>query len=151
MNGKVVVCADTQGNVVVLTQNPAYAYVRVEQEVETLNESGWLNETVRSTLIKGPVQKLLTRGFKEGMELPGRIVVKESLTPFNGSDPDMDLKIAGETGIVCKIGDKPIYRRLYYDETGKREDILLQHDNTEEIQAANMINRTQIRVPNLQG
>jgi hypothetical protein len=148
MNQNVIVCDDEHGNVVVLTQNPAYAYVRVEQIVEELNENGWLNDSVRSALIKGPTQKLVIRGFKKGMELSGRIAVKESLTPFDHLNPDKDIKIAGETGVECKIGNQPIYRRQYYDPSGTREDVLLKHDNTVEIQAANAISRS--RVANLQ-
>jgi hypothetical protein len=44
-------------------------------------------------------------GFYAGQELPGTIVIEESLTPFNKKAPERDLKIAGETGIVCRVGD----------------------------------------------
>ena len=46
--------------------------------------------------------------------LPGKIVVVESLTPFNPENPDRDLKIAGGTGVICRIDDQPIYRQTFY-------------------------------------
>ena len=61
---------------------------------------------------------------------------KESLEPFSSKNPDRDLKVAGETGIVCTQGGSPIYRKTVYDPTGSKAESFVQHDNVEELRAA---------------
>ena len=65
--------------------------------------------------------------------LPGKIVVVESLTPFNPENPDRDLKIAGGTGVICRIDDQPIYRQTFYSTNPNSYDQLLAHNNSTEI------------------
>lgn len=131
---KVRVTADINGNVIGVSQNnPEYGYVRVEQSVTQISEAGWLKPVKRSALIKGKVEDLAQAGFVEGHELSGKIIVKESLTPFNPENPDKDLKIAGQTGVVCRIDDQPIYRQTFYTSNQDAYDELITHDNTSEI------------------
>ena len=131
---KVRVTADINGNVIGVSQNnPEYGYVRVEQSVTQISEAGWLKPVKRSALIKGKVEDLAQAGFVEGHELSGKILVKESLTPFNPENPDKDLKIAGQTGVVCRIDDQPIYRQTFYTSNQEAFDELITHDNTSEI------------------
>ena len=131
---KVRVTADINGNVIGVSQNsPEYGYVRVEQSVTQISEAGWLKPVKRSALIKGKVEDLAQAGFVEGHELSGKIIVKESLTPFNPENPDRDLKIAGQTGVVCRIDDQPIYRQTFYTSNQEAYDELITHDNTSEI------------------
>jgi hypothetical protein len=131
---KVRVTADVNGNVIgVSLNNPEYGYVRVEQSVTQISEAGWLKPVRRSALIKGKVEDLAQAGFIEGHELSGKIIVKESLTPFNPENPDKDLKIAGQTGVVCRIDDQPIYRQTFYTSNQDAYDELITHDNTTEI------------------
>ena len=131
---KVRVTADINGNVIGVSQNnPEYGYVRVEQSVTQISEAGWLKPVKRSALIKGRVEDLAQAGFVEGHELSGKIVVKESLTPFNPENPDKDLKIAGQTGVVCRIDDQPIYRQTFFTSNQEAFDELITHDNTTEI------------------
>jgi hypothetical protein len=69
--------------------------------------------------------------------LDGKIVVEESLEPFNKKNPERDLKVAGETGIVCTIGGLPIYRRTKFTFNANATDTAtIQHDNVEELRAA---------------
>jgi hypothetical protein len=134
MSSKVKVTADQNGNVVgVSTNNPEYGYIRVEQQAVQINEQGWLRNVKRSALIKGKVTDLLETGYKEGTELPGKIVVIESLTPFNTENPDRDLKIAGLSGVICRIDDQPIYRQSFYTSNPNAYDQLLSHNNSTEI------------------
>ena len=134
MKSKVVVTADTNGNVIGVSENnPEYGYVRVEQAGAFINDQGWLRISKRSALIKGLVKDLVEAGFTAGQELPGKIVVVESLTPFNTQNPDRDLKIAGGTGVVCRIEDEPIYRQSFYTTNQDLNDHLIMHTNTEEI------------------
>lgn len=131
---KVRVTADINGNVIGVSQNnPEYGYVRVEQSVTQISEAGWLKPVKRSALIKGKVDDLAQAGFIDGFELSGKIIVKESLTPFNPENPDKDLKIAGQTGVVCRIDDQPIYRQTFYTSNQEAYDELITHDNTLEI------------------
>ena len=131
---KVRVTADINGNVIGVSQNnPEYGYVRVEQSVTQISEAGWLKPVKRSALIKGKVEDLAQAGFIDGFELSGKIIVKESLTPFNPENPDKDLKIAGQTGVVCRIDDQPIYRQTFFTSNQEAYDELITHDNTTEI------------------
>lgn len=132
--GKVVVTADKNGNVVgVSEKSPEYGYVRVEQSGSFINDQGWLRISRRSALIKGLVKDLVETGFNEGKELNGKIIIIESLVPFNPENPDRDLKIAGETGVVCRIDDQPIYRQSFYTTNENLQDQLIMHTNLEEI------------------
>jgi len=132
--GKVVVTADKNGNVIGVSENnPDYGYVRVEQTGSFINDQGWLRVSKRSALIKGLVKDLMETSFTEGQELDGKIIVVESLSPFNPENPDRDLKIAGETGVVCRIEDQPIYRQSFYTTNNNLQDELIMHTNSEEI------------------
>jgi hypothetical protein len=132
--GKVLVTADKNGNVIGVSENnPEYGYVRVEQTGSFINDQGWLRISRRSALIKGLVKDLVETGFTEGQELEGKIVVIESLTPFNPENPDRDLKIAGDSGVICRIDDQPIYRQSFYTTNQNNQDQLIMHTNAEEI------------------
>lgn len=138
---KVVVTADINGNIIGVSQNnPEYGYVRVEQVARTINDEGWLRISKRSALIKGKVEDLEEVNFTEGQELPGQIIVVESLQAFNEENPDRDLKIAGDTGVICRVDDQPIYRQTFYTSNKEAQDQLIMHSNKQEIkevQAAN--------------
>ena len=146
---KVRVTADINGNVIGVSQNnPEYGYVRVEQSVTQINEAGWLKPVKRSALIKGKVEDLAQSGFVEGYELSGKIIVKESLTPFNVENPDRDLKIAGSTGVVCRIDDQPIYRQTFYTSNQEAYDDLIMHDNTVEIREVQVAQKEIVSLKN---
>lgn len=131
---KVKVTADKNGNVIGQSENnPEYGYIRVEQQTIQVNDQGWLKSVKRSALLKGKMTDLLESGYKNGTELPGKIVVRESLTPFNPENPDKNLKLAGSTGIVCRVDDQPIYRDSFYTSNPDAYDELITHTNSEEI------------------
>ena len=89
---------DEQGNAIrVSKNNTEYAHMRITQERVDFSASGWVNRKVYSALIHGKTEDLQEMGFTSGQELPGNIVVIES---FEGREED--LKIAGETGIICR-------------------------------------------------
>lgn len=141
--GKVVVTADKFGNVIGISENkPEYGYVRVEQTGAYINDKGWLRIGKRSALIKGLVKDLTEAKFFHGQELTGKIVVMEALTAFNTENPDRDLKIAGDTGIICRIDDQPIYRQTFYTSNENAEDQLITHTNSEEIKEVQNAQRT---------
>lgn len=130
---KVKVTADTDGNVINVSKNPEFGYVRVEQRAPIVSQEGWLRITKRSALIHGKLDDLVEAGFTKEQELPGRIVVKESFDPFNNINPDKDIKIAGDTGVICRVDDQPIYRQTFYTTDLNAQDELIAHNNTEEI------------------
>lgn len=131
---KVTVTADKNGNVIgVSAKNPEYGYIRVEQNATQINDQGWLKNVKRSALIKGKVEDLMACNYAEGEEISGKIVVRESLKPFNPNDPERDLKIAGETGVICRIDDQPIYRQTFFTSNLNANDELMMHTNYEEI------------------
>lgn len=131
---KVKVVADSNGSIIGQSQNnPEYGYIRIEQKTIQISEQGWLKSVKRSTLLKGKMEDLLNSGYKEGSELSGKLIVKESLVPFNPANPDKNLKIAGSTGIICRIDDQPIYRDTFYTTNIDAYDELISHNNNEEI------------------
>lgn len=134
MDSKVFVRADDQGNVIGVSENnPEYGYVKVQQLAMQINDQGWLRQVLRTALIKGKVEDLLKCDFKADQVIPGKIIVRESLTPFNEENPDRDLKVAGSTGVVCRVNDQPIYRQSFYTQNMNSVDELIMHTNTDEI------------------
>lgn len=149
---KVRVTADKTGNVIGVSQNnPEYGYIRVEQQAIQINDQGWLRNSKRSALIKGKMVDLLETGYREGTELPGRIVIMESLTPFNTENPDRDLKVAGDTGIVCRVDDQPIYRQSFYTTNPNAYDEFITHNNSEEIREVMTAQRTMSSLSSMSG
>ena len=147
---KVTVTADKNHNLISVSENnPEYGYIRVEQVVTQINNDGWLRNVKRSALIKGKVEDLVASGYKEGTQLPGKIVVVESLTPFNPINPDKNLKIAGASGIICRINDQPIYRDTVYTSNVEAYDELISHDNSEEIKEVMVAQKTMMSLKDL--
>jgi hypothetical protein len=46
------------------------------------------------------------------------------------------LKIAGDTGIICSVEGQPIYRKTIYSSASNAEDVLIKHDNVDELRTA---------------
>lgn len=136
MNGKVKVLGDDQGNIIKLSKNPEYGFVQLEQINLEFNGKGWLKKVRRVTNVHGTIDDLKLLNLKKGDALPGKIVIKEALTPFNEKDPDSDLKYAGKTGVICRFFDEPIYRQSFYTENSNELDEFVQHTNTDEIREA---------------
>lgn len=137
MTSTVKVTANESGQVVVPSENnPTFGYVRVEQERAVTDENGWIRVKTLTALVPGTVSDLKKLGWVNGQSVPGTIVVREQLMPFNKRNPERDLKVAGDTGIVCKVGDQPIYRNTFYSTNPNAQDTLIAHTNVEEIKAA---------------
>lgn len=137
MNSKVIVTADPTTNAVVnQSNNPEYGYIRVQQVRTMIDDSGFLRRKPVSAIVPGTMVELVESGFFAGQQLDGKIVIEESLEPFNTKTPERDLKIAGDTGIVCTVGGQPIYRRTKYTFDNSASDVLVKHDNVEELRAA---------------
>ena len=136
-DSKVKVTANKDGHVIVVSgNNPDYGHIRVEQIRMVVDDTtGFAKLKPISALIPGLVKDLKGFGFSDQQEIDGKIRIVEKTIPFNKKDPDRDLKVAGKSGIVCSVGDKPIYRKHFYTPNTSLEDATLAHDNQEEIKA----------------
>lgn len=139
MDSKVYVVGDPTTKAVVEQSkiNPDYGYVKVIQSRSMVGADGFYRKIEIPALIHGFTSDLVHEGYYAGQELPGRVVIKESLTPFNATEPNRDLKIAGTSGVVCTVNGQPIYRKTIYTEVPSVEETLIAHDNIDEIRAAN--------------
>jgi len=139
MLSKVYVTANEAGQVVVQSKdNSNYGHIRVEQKRTVITDKGWVRSKVLSALMHGTVDELESLGFGAGEIIPGKIVIKESLTPFNAKDPSLDFKVAGKTGVVCMVGEQPIYRKCFYNQSGTDIDETIAHTNSNAIRQANI-------------
>jgi hypothetical protein len=135
MSNKVRVTGDESGSVIIISDNPIFGYVRLEQEKINISNDGWLEESNLSALLRGPVSILKKKQYTINQELPGKIRIIEQTHPFNHKNPEKDLKKAGETDIICRIDGQPIYRNSFYTEDLSLTDELVKHDNGEEIKS----------------
>jgi hypothetical protein len=138
MNSTVKIVADATTNAVVRVSenNPDFASVRVEQTRMVIGNNNFIERKTVSALLQGSTTDLSLMGFYAGQELPGTIVIEESLTAFNKKTPERDLKVAGDTGIICTVGGQPIYRRAVYSSASNAQDTLIKHDNVEQLRSA---------------
>jgi len=134
---KVQIIPDELGNVVRQSKNnKEYGHVRLQQDRVSYSPSGWLKRSVVSTLLHGKMEDFDAVDIKNHTELNGKIIIKEQTTPFSASDPDRDLKYAGETGIVCCAYGEPIYRKTFFVTDVNAEDVLIAHTNGDAIREA---------------
>jgi hypothetical protein len=138
MVSKVKVTANEAGDVIVMSkENNKYGHIRVEQKRTVISDKGWVKVKPVSALLHGTVEDLEQFGFEDGQLIQGKIVIKESLVPFNAENPEKDYKIAGTTGIVCCVDGQPIYRKTFYNPSANDQDETIVHDNSEAIRLAN--------------
>lgn len=114
-------------------KNPEYGYVQVAQTISRV-VNGWLRESKRTALINGTVE-MLKRNYSVGQVLGGKIIAIESLEPINADNLEQGIKMAGDSGLVCSVGGKPIYRTTEWTEDLSATDTLIAHDNGAEISA----------------
>lgn len=136
MNSKVFVVADETGAVINVSDNSDYGYVRVQQTRTMIDDNGFVRRKTISALMPGLVEDLKAMNLYGGQALDGKIVIEEALNPFNKKNPERDLKVAGETGIVCTLGGLPIYRRTKFTFNESTPDTTVDHDNVDELRAA---------------
>ena len=133
----VTVAGDTLGNVVMKSHNNSeWGYIRVEQLKTSFESNGFMRVTPISALIHGRIDDLLALEWQKDQEIPGKIIFRESLNPFHPYDLLKDLKIAGKTGVSCKLNGQPIYRKTFYTTKMSMEDVTIQHNNNDEIKIA---------------
>ena len=138
MQSKVVVLSDgVTGSVINISENNSdYGYVRVQQVRTVVDDNGFLRRKNVYALLPGLMNELQESGFYAGQQLDGKIVIEEALEPFNTKDPGRDIKVAGDTGIMCTVMGLPIYRRTKFTFNTSTNDVLVKHDNIEELKGA---------------
>jgi hypothetical protein len=135
-NTVIITAADQTGAVIGRSpSNPEIGWIRLTQTRTVIGENGWLRPMRLSAFIRGEIDALLDMEFEQGQELPGRILIRESTEPFNKQHPDKNLKVAGDTGIVCCYYGAPIYRETFFTTNAELQDSLIPHTNSEEIKA----------------
>jgi hypothetical protein len=134
---KVIVTADAAGNVIVPSKNNTdWGHIRVTQDRMVVDDNGFARKKNLSALIVGKISDLKGFGYKKDQEIEGKIIFKESLEPFNTSDPERDYKKAGKTGIICCQDGQPIYRKNFYKQDGESMDVCVEHTNGDDIKVA---------------
>jgi hypothetical protein len=138
---KVVVAPNANGQVITVSpKNPEFGWVAVESIQPTFNE-GFLKLGKRVAFIAGSVKELEEFNFVAGEELPGKIVIKETLEPLNAKDATMGIKYpsaAGKkAGLACTVNDQPVYRKSYYTPDTSKQDVMIAHTNGADIIAFN--------------
>jgi len=136
MQNKVQIVPDELGNVIRMSNNPEFGYVRLSQDSHKVT-NGFVKKIPLSTLLHGELESLRSMDVQNKTELSGKIIVKEQLTPFSTENSDRDYKIAGNTGIICCVHGEPIYRKTFFTEDVTAENILLDHTNGDAIRSAN--------------
>jgi hypothetical protein len=138
MQNSVNIQADDMGNVIRQSDPKSeYGFIRLVQSKPVISPTGWFSPKNLSALILGKVEELKEGGFKANQKLSGNIVIIEQLEPFNNNDPDRDYKYAGDTGIVCCVDGQPIYRKTFFAADLSKADVLIAHDNSDDIRQAN--------------
>jgi hypothetical protein len=133
---KIATCRQDSTDLIgVSPNNSDFGYIRVvSSEGLSFGAGGWLNSRQKSTLIKGKITDLQEWVRKNNIqvesEIPGKIVVKESLTPFyetqqpKRSNPEGPVLYKTVGGI-----NRPIYRQTEFTLDDTIQDELIQHDN----------------------
>jgi hypothetical protein len=137
MNNLVTVRKEN-GATVRVSNNPEYGFIVLEQIASELKD-GWISDKTLTTIIQGKTSVLESMDLSK--PLIGKIVVLESLKPFNDKQPERDLKYAGDTGIVCMDGDNPIYRKTEFTYDTNAHSEFIKHTNGAEIRSANSTNQ----------
>ena len=146
MQNKVNIVADDMGNIIRQSSNNAeFGHIRLEQQTVSFGNTGWVKSSNRTTLLHGKMDDLQSLNLNESTPLNGKIIVKESVTPFSNNDPDRDLKIAGETGIICSVDDQPIYRKTFFVADTTAQDVLIAHTNGDAIREANGLSNNAVK------
>ena len=144
MNSKknpVVVMGNENGSVITVNENnPEQGSIWLSQSVFEMDHlTGFVNKRTRNAWLQGSIKNVLADlNYTVGEQLPGNIVRFESFEPFskNPEYAERDIKVAGDTGIICKQEGKAIYSIARYVMDEAVEDTLISHDNSEEIKAA---------------
>ena len=132
------------------TNNKPFGYIRVENpstvDLNYAFNTGGIKRG-QSALVSMSLEawEKVKNFYKEGMEVPGRVVITESLVQGLG----FKAKLAGKDGEACTLDGAPIYRRTEFVPLGAKnedgslksmEDILIAHNNVIKGSSALVVN-----------
>ena len=132
------------------TENPESGYVILESNEFTTNGSSVYKQK-RTTLLSAKVDTLqdYLAAFAKNGQLPGRINVivctednipamcakkLSTKVPFEEAIVKF-IKVPGTGGPAMTVNGERILRFAFHDVTGNVQDVILAHDNVEEVQA----------------
>jgi hypothetical protein len=132
--------------------NPKLGYVTIESTETTLKDGGWLRNSTRTALLKADIETLNTYIGTKNV-LPGKIIVNEFIEGTEPAsfksriDSNKDYETAikphlkmstseDKGGIPLTIEGNRILRFTDYDPTGLLNDLIVKHDNVDELKAA---------------
>lgn len=142
----------------VYQSNPEFGYIVLESN-EISFKGGFVNESKRTTLIRGSVNTLEAVVGMNKAGLPGKIAVREYLEDFIPADvakthlrDDVSfeeaikpyIKRAGEDGVILTKDGKRILRFTEYDPANVMQDIIVAHDNIAEVMASKSAGSAQL-------
>lgn len=111
--------------------NP-YGVIRVENPAELSLGYAYGGDNIKrgqSALIPMTVEAYEKNKahYVDGAEFPGRVRIIENLE----GGPGFKAKMAGsgDDAQACTFGGQQIFRKTEFDPTGKKEDVLIAHDN----------------------
>lgn len=129
MNNKVNVKIEKDGSYIHKSEG-GKGHIKLYEKRVMFKNGRAITKEVR-TILKGDLGTLESIKLNKDNTLNGKIVIEESLVPFR--DATKDIKVAGLTKTPCKLKGKIIYRKTYYTNDINTEDILISHDNHEEL------------------
>ena len=111
----------------VITQNPnktEFGSIRLDYKTATLS-GGFSSIGNRSAFIHGRMEDLEAFGLRAGQELVGKIIKKESFSPFyEGQQP----KINPQTNEQVLTNGRPTYLEFQYIEDPKAHDMWIEEE-----------------------
>lgn len=141
MKSKVRISALLAGALSIFTKNEGlgkdgkqYGWYRVDQTI--LDQSSGVDRVITVSALRSITEEDFNKAkdfLTPGLELPGTIQRIESLVEEKGST----IKRAGseEGAPACTVNGMPIYQKTVYNPDANAQDVLVAHDNTEEIKA----------------
>lgn len=134
---------------------PEFGFIKLQSEEISIQDS-FVRNSVRTTLVKGPIElleKFINTYGKTG-NIPGSIVVREfteSQLPENfqsrlNKNVEYEdsiapyVKRAGKDGVELTQGGERILRFTDYDSSGSHQDLMVAHDNISAIKDSRTVN-----------
>jgi len=130
---KVVAHPETGAVITVSKNNSQYGTIRLDSENVSL-EGGFMNKSKRTAFIRGKVEDLQSLGYKAGQTLGGKIMKKESFSPFyEGQKP----KVNPSNGEIILTNGEETFLDYTYTSNANALDIWVGSTNkVEEVQSA---------------
>src|SRR5688572_19186444 len=133
--------------------------IMLEQNTATLNGS-FLNNRRRVAFISGPIEALQTlltsKKLEAGSQVPGKIIVKESIYPmWEGQTPKMNPQTKEKIGVTVGMKFYPVYMKMFFTENleakdtmvNTPEDVIAILVQTEALKQQNTVSAETARIP----